>query len=93
MVETRDCTDFKSPNPGPAAGPFKGPGLATPCPTLASSPGRSIQRPQFSGSKAGVTFCLAMISISNGLKTRASQRHRNNCLTVGMEKGTGNFPG
>ena len=28
-----------------------------------------------------------MISISNGLKTRASQRHRNNCLTVEMEKG------
>jgi hypothetical protein len=34
-----------------------------------------------------------MISISSGLKTRASQRHRNNCLTVEMEKGTGNFPG
>jgi hypothetical protein len=28
-----------------------------------------------------------MISISNGLKPRASQRHRNNCLTVEMENG------
>jgi hypothetical protein len=30
------------------------------------------------GSKAGATFCLAMISISSGMKTCASQRCRNN---------------
>jgi hypothetical protein len=39
----------------------------------------------FCGSKAGATFCLAMISISSGLKTRASQRCRNNCLMLEME--------
>ena len=27
------------------------------------------------------------------LETRASQRHRNNCLTLEMERGTGKFPG
>jgi hypothetical protein len=31
----------------------------------------------FCGSKAGATFGLAIISISSGLKTRVSQRHRN----------------
>jgi hypothetical protein len=41
----------------------------------------------FYGSKAGATFCLAMISISSGLKLRASQRCRNNCLTLEMENG------
>jgi hypothetical protein len=34
-----------------------------------------------------------MISIGGGVKTRASQRHRNNCLTVEMENGApGKFP-
>jgi hypothetical protein len=48
----------------------------------------------FCGSKAGATFCLAMISISSGLKTRASQRCRNNCLTLEMENGAlANFLG
>ena len=32
----------------------------------------------FCGSKAGATFCLAVISIGSGLKPRASQRCRNN---------------
>jgi Helix-turn-helix domain of resolvase len=41
----------------------------------------------FCGSKTGATFCLAMISISSGLKLRASQRCRNNCLTLEMENG------
>jgi hypothetical protein len=44
---------------------------------LASSPGRSIQRVQLCGSKAGATFRLAKISIGSGLKPRASQRCRN----------------
>ena len=65
-----------------------GPDLATPfCLILASSLGRSIQRVQLCGSKAGATFCLAMISIGSGLKPRASQRCRNNCLTLEMENG------
>jgi hypothetical protein len=37
--------------------------------------------------KGGATFCLAMISIGSGLKPRASQRCRNNCLTLEMENG------
>ena len=41
----------------------------------------------FCGSKAGATFRLAMISIGSGLKPRASQRCRNNCLTLEMENG------
>jgi hypothetical protein len=41
----------------------------------------------FCGSKVGVTFCLAMISIVDRVKPRSSQRYRNNCLTVEMEKG------
>ena len=41
----------------------------------------------FCDSKAGVTFCLAMSSIGSGLKPRASQRCRNNCLTLEMENG------
>ena len=41
----------------------------------------------FCGSKAGATFCLAIISIGSGLKPRASQRGRNNCLTLEMENG------
>ena len=44
-------------------------------------------RDHFCGSKAGVTFCLAMISIGSGLKSRTSQRCHNNCLTVEMENG------
>jgi hypothetical protein len=48
----------------------------------------------FCGSKAGVTFCLAMISISSGLKTRASQRHRNIVFpTAEMEDAADKFPG
>jgi hypothetical protein len=39
------------------------------------------------GSKAGATFRLAMISTGSGLKPRASQRCRNNCLTLEMENG------
>jgi hypothetical protein len=39
------------------------------------------------GSRAGDTFCLAMISIGSGFKSRASQRGRNNCLTLEMENG------
>jgi hypothetical protein len=31
----------------------------------------------FCGSKAGATFCLAMISIGSDLKPRTSQRRRN----------------
>jgi hypothetical protein len=38
-------------------------------------------------SKAGATLRLAMFSIGSGLKTRASQRCRNNCLTLEMENG------
>jgi hypothetical protein len=41
----------------------------------------------FSGSKAGATFRLAMISIAGGLKPRASQRCRNNRLMLVMENG------
>jgi hypothetical protein len=41
----------------------------------------------FCGSKAGASFCLAMISISGGQQTRASQRHRNNCF---LSRKTGN---
>jgi hypothetical protein len=48
----------------------------------------------FCGSKAGATFCLAMISISNGLKPRASQRHRNIVFpTPEMEDAADKFPG
>jgi hypothetical protein len=36
--------------------------------------------------KGNATFYLAMISINGGLKTCASQRCRNNCLTVEMEQ-------
>jgi hypothetical protein len=38
-------------------------------------------------SVARATFRLAMISIGSGLKTHASQRSRNNWLTVEMEDG------
>jgi hypothetical protein len=49
----------------------------------------------FCGSKAGATFCLAMISIVDRLKRRVSQRCRNNrFLTFEMENGApGNFSG
>jgi hypothetical protein len=36
---------------------------------------------------AGAAFRFAMISIGSGLKPRASQRCRNNCLTLEMEDG------
>ena len=39
----------------------------------------------FCGSKAGATFRCAMIPIGSGLKPRASQRCRNNCLTLELE--------
>ena len=43
-------------------------------------------------SKAGATFCLAMISIGSGLKTRASQRCRNNVFCrVKREMGPANL--
>ena len=61
------------------------------------SPGRldTSERPHddLCGAKAGATFCLAMISIGSGLKPRASQRYRNNCLTLEMETGPANFLG
>ena len=41
----------------------------------------------FYGSKAGATFCIAMFSIGSGLKSSASQRCRNSCLTVKIENG------
>jgi hypothetical protein len=46
------------------------------------------------GSKAGVTFCLAMISIGSGLKPCASQRRRNIVFsTPEMEDAADKFPG
>jgi hypothetical protein len=64
------------------------------CPIFAGSPGRSMHPRHFCGSKAGATFRLAMVSIGSGLKRRASQRCRNNCLTLEMESGApANFLG
>jgi hypothetical protein len=49
-------------------------------------PGAFFRSP-FCGSKAGATFRLAMISIGSGLESLASQRRRNNWLTVEMKNG------
>jgi hypothetical protein len=43
------------------------------------------------GSKAGTTFCPAMISIRSGLKSRASQRHRNILFPTGRKMGPPNY--
>ena len=77
-----------------AARAILGPGLATPCPIFISSLGGTSTDDKFSGSRAGATFCLAMISIGRSVKSRASQRCRNNCLMVKMQNGApANFAG
>ena len=69
-------------------------GRGRPPPHHAASGGGAVLLLTFCGSKAGAAFRLAMISIGSGVKPRASQRCRNNCLTVEMEYGApANFLG
>jgi hypothetical protein len=64
-----------APQPLPTATPARGgSSLATFCSIVDSSSRRPSTPDNFYGSNAGATFWLARISISSGLKTRASPR-------------------